>query len=154
MANYQLPVDSRNLAAEKARANTDVRHNLAVGATWELPGSRGLLGNWSLSGVGIFRSDRPYDVTWGDDRSGTTQNDARPGGRNTGTTDSFANIDLALTRRFLAGPRTIEGRLEAFNLLNTTNYNEYVGALLSPLFARPVSAFPNRRLQFAVIFRF
>jgi len=154
MANYQLPEDSRNLAAEKARANSDIRHNLAVGFTWELPGERRLLANWSLSGVGIFRSDRPYDITWGDDRNGTTQNDARPGGRNTGTTDSFQNIDLALTRRFPMGTRVLEGRIEAFNILNTTNFNEYAGALLSPLFARPISAFPKQRFQLAAIIRF
>jgi len=154
MANYQLPEDSRNLPAEKARANADVTHNVAVGLAWQLPGERPLFANWSLSGIGIFRSDRPYDITWGDDRNGTTQNDARPGGRNTATTDSFQNIDLALTRRFSYGARAIEGRIEAFNLLNTTNYNEYVGALLSGLFARPVSAFPKRRVQLGVIVRF
>ena len=152
--NYQLPEDSRNLAAEWARANTDIRHNLAVGFSWELPASHGSLSGWSLAGIGTFRSSRPYDVTWGDDRNGTTQNDARPGGRNTGETDAFSNLDLALARRFSWRSRTIEARAEAFNLLNTTNDNEFVGALLSPLYARPVSAFPNRRIQLAIVVRF
>lgn len=154
MANYQLPEDSRNITAEKALASTDIRHNLAAGLTWSLPGARGVLANWSLSGIGIFRTSRPYDITWGDDRNGTTQNDARPGARNTGTTDAYDNVDVALTRRFIAGARAIEARIEAFNILNTANFNEYVGALSSPLFGRPVSAFPKRRLQLAVIVRF
>ena len=154
MLNYQLPEDSRNVDAEKARANADVRHNLTVGATWAIPGSNGLLRDWTLSGIGVFRSARPYTITWGDDRNGTTQNDARPDGRNTASTDSYQNVDLALTRRFGWGSRAVEARGEAFNVFNTTNYDEYIGALLSPYYARPVSAFPKRRLQFAAILRF
>lgn len=154
MGNYQLPEDSRNLEAEKARANTDVAHNLTIGFTWQLPPTSRLLNGWSLSGIGTFRSNRPYTITWGDDRNGTTQNDARPDGRNTGETDPYQNIDLALARRFTRGSTSIDARIETFNVFNTSNYDEYVGALLSPLFARPVSAFPSRRVQFAAIVRF
>ena len=154
MDNYQLPEDSRNIDAEKARAGTDVTHNLMVGFTWQMPRARALLSGWSLSGIGVFRSNRPYTITWGDDRNGTTQNDARPDGRNTGRTDAYQNVDLALSRRFSAGFMTIDVRVEMFNIFNTTNYDEYVGALLSPLFAQPISAFPNRRVQLAAIARF
>jgi outer membrane receptor protein involved in Fe transport len=154
MDNYQLPEDSRNIEAEKARANTDLRQNVMVGFTWQMPGARRLLSGWSLSGIGVFRSSRPYTITWGDDRNGTTQNDARPDGRNTGKTDAYQNVDLALSRRFSRGSTSVEARVEAFNLFNTTNYDEYVGALLSPLFAKPISAFANRRIQLAAIVRF
>ena len=154
MLNYQLPEDSRNLEAEKGRANANVRHNLTSGATWSMPGTGMLWRDWSLSGIGVFRSGRPYTITWGDDRNGTTQNDARPGARNTGDTDSYLNVDLALTRRVTRGSRVYELRGEAFNVLNTDNFDEYVGALLSPFYARPISAFPKRRLQLAVIARF
>ena len=154
MANYQLPEDSRNLAAEKARAVTDVRHNLVAGFMWTLPGAGPLVGGWSVSGIGIFRSNRPYTVSWGDDRNGTTQSDARPGGRNTGKTGPYRTIDLALTRQFRRGPIVTEGRLEAFNVLNATNFDQYVGELNSPLFGQPISAYPQRRLQCAVIVRF
>jgi len=154
MDNYQLPEDSRDLDAEKARANTDVAHNLTFGFTWQLPPMPRVLNGWLLSGIGVFRSNQPYTITWGDDRNGTTQNDARPDGRNTGETDAYHNIDLALVRRFTRGSTAIDARIEAFNVFNTINFDEYVGARLSPLFARPVSAFPSRRLQFAVIVRF
>jgi hypothetical protein len=110
--------------------------------------------DWSLSGIGVVRSNRPYTIVWGDDRNGTTQNDARPGGRNTGKTDGYRNVDLALTRRFTMGTRTFEARVEAFNVLNTVNYDEYVGALLSPFYGQPVSAFPKRRIQLAGTMRF
>ena len=154
MDNYQVPEDSRNIDAERARASTDVTHNLMVGFTWQMPGARRLLSGWSLAGIGVFRSNRPYTIIWGDDRNGTTQNDARPDGRNTGKTDAYQNVDLALSKRFSAGFTTIDVRGEMFNVFNTTNYDEYVGALLSPLFARPISAFPNRRVQLAAIVRF
>lgn len=154
MNNYQLPEDSRNLDAEKARADTDVRHNLTVGFTWQLPETPRLLKGWSLSGIGVFRSNRPYTVTWGDDRNGTTQNDARPDGRNTGRTDAYQNIDLALVRRFTRRSMSIDARIEAFNVFNVTNFDEYVGARLSPLFGKPVSAFPSRRVQLAAVVRF
>jgi hypothetical protein len=154
MLNYQLPEDSRNLDAEKGPSNADVRHSLTIGATWSMTGSRLLLRNWALSGIGVLRSARPYTITWGDDRNGTTQNDARPDGRNNGVGDSYRNVDLALTRRIAHGPRVYELRGEAFNVLNTTNFDEYIGALLSPYYARPISAFPKRRLQGAVTLRF
>ncbi len=152
--NYLLPEDSRSLAAEKARASTDVRHNFSVAFNWSPPGTGALVRDWALSGIAIVRSGRPYTISWGDDRNGTTQNDARPDGRNTAETDSYSTVDLALSRRLQIGATTLEARAEAFNLFNTTNYDEYVGALLSPYFSQPVSAFPKRRLQFAAILRF
>lgn len=54
MANYQLPEDSRNIAAEQARASNDVRHNLTTGFTWELTAQNRVLNGWSLSGIGTF----------------------------------------------------------------------------------------------------
>ena len=155
MANYQLPEDSRNIAAEKGRADNDVRHNVTAGVVWELPFTRRpILSGWTLAAAAQFRSNRPYNITWGDDRNGTTQNDARPGGRNTGIGPTYRNIDVSLTRRVPLGPRMLELRAEAFNVLGTTNYDEYVGALSSPQFGQPVSALPRRRLQFAAIVRF
>jgi hypothetical protein len=154
MANYELPEDSRNLEAEKGRAATDITHNVATGLIWTLPGEGPWRRGWSVSAIGVFRSGRPYTISWGDDRNGTTQNDARPGARNTARTGPYRTIDAALTRRFQLARGTVEGRVEAFNLLNATNYDRYVGELLSPLFASPVTAFPNRRVQLAAIVRF
>jgi hypothetical protein len=63
-------------------------------------------------------------------------------------------VDLAVSKGFPLGSSTLEGRIEAFNLFNTTNYDQFVGALLSPYYAQPVSAFPKRRLQLAAVLRF
>jgi len=154
MANYLLPEDSRDLQAERARAATDVRHNLVAALNWELPENWRFAGGWSVSAIGTFRSSRPYTISWGDDRNGTTQNDARPDGRNTATTDGYQNVDLSLVRRVRRRSKVFEARVDAFNAFNTTNFDEYVGALLSPLFATPVSAFPQQRLQFSATVRF
>ncbi len=153
-ANYLLPEDSRNLAAEKGRADTDIRHNLSLGFTWQVPAVRQALSGLVLSGVGRFQSGRPYTELWGDDRNGTSQNDARPGGRNTLETAALRNIDLSLARQFRIRNQAIEGRIEAFNLLSTVNYDQYVGTLSSSLYRQPVTAFPRRRVQFAAIVRF
>lgn len=153
-ANYAMPEDSRNLAAEEARADNDVRHNVTTAFSWEMPFTSAVLRNWTLALAGQFRTNRPYTITWGDDRNGTTQNDARPDGRNTARTDTYRNIDASFTRRIRFTSRALELRAEAFNVLSTTNYDEYVGALSSPLFGQPISAFPKRRLQFAAVVRF
>jgi hypothetical protein len=108
----------------------------------------------TVSAYGLFRSSRPYTITFGDDRYGTTQNNARPGGRNTGEGDSFQSVDLSLAKRFRIANRTIEGRVEAFNILSTVNFDEYVGVLLSPYFGQPVSAFPMRAIQLVATVRF
>jgi hypothetical protein len=154
LANYQLPEDSRNVAAEKARANTDIRHNLSAGLSWQIPGAGRWRRDWTLSALGIVHSNRPFTIAWGDDRNGTTQNDARPGARNTAATGPYRTIDAALSRRFAVRAATIEGRVEAFNLLNAVNYDQYVGSLQSAFYLQPVSAFPRRRGQLAAVVRF
>jgi hypothetical protein len=154
LLNYELPEDSRNPDADKARASADIRHNVVTALTWDVPGSTPLTRGWSVAGIGTFRSNRPYTVSWGDDRNGTTQNDARPGGRNTGKTGPYRTIDVSVIRRLRHGSTTVDARVDAFNALNATNYDQYVGELLSPLFGRPVSAFPQRRIELAAIVRF
>jgi hypothetical protein len=141
LADYELPEDSRNLAAEKGPASTDIRHAVTSAAVWQVPGRSALTRGWSVAGTLIARSGRPYTVTWGDDRSGTTQNDARPGGRNTRRTGPYRTVDVALIRRLHASAADIDARVEVFNLLDAVNYDAYVGALLSPLFGRPVARF-------------
>ena len=154
MANYQLPEDSRNIAAEKGRANSDIRHNVSAGFSWQLPGTRQLTKDWTLSGIGIVHSNRPYTITWGDDRNGTTQNDARPGARNTAETGAYRTVDLSVSRRFSVGNKIIEARVEGFNVFDAINYDQFVGSLLSFSYAQPVSAFPSRRFQLAGLVRF
>lgn len=60
----------------------------------------------------------------------------------------YANVNMALIRRLPAGPRVrLELRLEAFNLLNRTNYDQPDNFLGSPTFGQVLSAGPPRHLQ-------
>lgn len=58
-----FPQDSRNVAAERARSNFDVRHRFTASYTWDLPLGKGLLrGGWQTSGVWSFQTGRPFTV--------------------------------------------------------------------------------------------
>ena len=52
-------------------------------------------------------------------------------------------------RRRMERPSTCAGAIavDAFNALNHVNYTGYVGVVSSPLFGRPVSSSPARRVQ-------
>ncbi len=125
------------------------RHELG-----QMPGEGALPSGWTLSSLAFFRTSQPYTMSWGDDRNGTTQNDARPGRRNTVRGDAFKSVDLAATKRLTRCRLVFELRAEIFNTLSTTNYDQYVGTLSSPAFGTPISAFPRRRVQLAAIVRF
>jgi hypothetical protein len=113
-------------------------------------------------GVILFvTSGRPYTVTTGTDTYNDGMDNARPLGvrRNSMQGGEYVSLDLRLSRDFLLKPKENKGRaltaaLEAFNVSNDVNYNTYVGVLTSPLFGQPVSAYPARRLQMSLGFRF
>jgi len=44
--------------------------------------------------------------------------------------------------------------VDAFNVLNKTNFAGYVGNLSSPFFGKAVAAYPSRRLQLSLRLRF
>jgi hypothetical protein len=53
-----------------------------------------------------------------------------------------------------AGRYSVEMYVQAFNLLNRTNFTSYAGSLRSPYFGDPVSAGPARRIELGVQFGF
>jgi hypothetical protein len=44
--------------------------------------------------------------------------------------------------------------IEMFNVMNASNYGDYIGTLTSALFGRPTTASPKRRLQLGFRFDF
>ncbi len=67
--NHQQPQDPFNLAAERALASTDQRHNLVISGIWELPigrhatgWQRMVIGGWQLNGIGVLHSGLPVNV--------------------------------------------------------------------------------------------
>src|SRR5690606_10640284 len=76
---WNPPPDSYNLAAERAVGNQHQKHNFVAAVSVDLPGTNPIIGGWTVSGVATFRDGRPYTRTYGDDRTGTTLRNARPG---------------------------------------------------------------------------
>jgi hypothetical protein len=59
-----FPQDSRNVRAERARSNFDVRHRLTASYSYDLPFGRGkLLGGWQTFGILSLATGRPFTVS-------------------------------------------------------------------------------------------
>jgi TonB dependent receptor len=75
--------DDNNLAAERGRSYTDVRHHAVFSYIYELPFGSGkrflgtggitnkLVGGWQISGLTLFQSGFPFSVVTGRDLAGT-----------------------------------------------------------------------------------
>jgi hypothetical protein len=82
--------------------------------------------------------------------------------RNTLNGPSWVDLDMRLVKKFILKKATdktettheIELVFDAFDLLNKTNYINYVGTLSSPLFGLPVTAYNSRELQLGIRFSF
>jgi hypothetical protein len=150
-----FPANQYDDSGEYARANFDQlqRFNL-LGTLNE--------GHWLSLGVASnLYSGTPYSETSGVDNFQTGLLNERPAGvgRNSLTTGGYANLDLRWSHDFAFGKVRDKGpavsfTIDAFNILNRTNYSTYVGNVQSGLFRQPVSALPARRLQFTARFRF
>jgi hypothetical protein len=153
---YSFPAYSYDTVSEWSRADFDGRHRIALTGTAKA-------GRWFDVGI-LFtgRTGTPYSLTTGrDDNADTIAADRPPGiPRNSLQRAGNLTLDLRLAREFPLdkskkekGP-TLALSVEAFNVLNRTNYANYVGNLSSPFFGQPVSAFPARRTQAGLRLRF
>lgn len=151
-----FPANNYDLSGEWARADFDQRHRFNLLGTITT-------GRYFKLGVAVsLYSGQPYTMTTGrDDNHDGLAND-RPAGvaRNSLQGPAYADTDVHWSRDFYfvrakkeKGPMATLG-MDAFNLLNHPNYAGYVGVLSSPFFGKPVAAFPTRRLQASVRFRF
>jgi len=155
---FTLPANNYDLRAERGRAGFDRLHQFTVTGMVDLPASMRIGAVFALS------SAPPFDIITGFDNNHDTVATDRPPGitRNTGRASGLAQLDLRFTRLF-GLPRLFnrEGvaknfdlSIDAFNVLNYTNYNTYVGVISSPLFGRPVTALPARTVQLSIRYRF
>jgi hypothetical protein len=119
--------------------------------------------HWLTLGVSAaLYSGPPYSETTGDDNFHTGLANARPAGveRNSLQAGGTADLDLQWSHDFRIGKakgdkaKVLSCGVSAFNVLNRTNYTNYVGVLSSTLFAAPTTALPGRQLQFAAGYRF
>ena len=151
-----FPADSNTLAGEWARADFDQRHR------FNLMGAINL-GKLMYLGVALAAySGKPYSETTGEDNNNDGLALDRPPGvpRNSLEGPAYTQLDLRWSKDFFVmpsrkdkGPVATVG-LDAFNVLNHTNFISYIGTLSSPLFGQAVAANPPRRLQLSLRFKF
>ena len=125
-----------------------------------LAGTYRLPKDFKFGGILKLASGPPFNIITGlDDNNDTAFNDRPPGvARNTGSGPRYADVDARLSRVFRfaksEGRRQIEVAVDAFNLLNSVNFNNYVGDLTSPFFGRADAAYSARQLQLSMRFSF
>jgi len=139
-----LPVGF-NALAEKGPATHDQRHRFVLSGVARLPWE------FQFSTILTAASGRPYTPLAGADLNGdgngggappdrARRNPADPStsvGRDSETMKGQFIVDARLSRRFKIGPKfVLEGIVEAFNLLDRTNYSE-----INNIFGR--GAFPT-----------
>jgi hypothetical protein len=144
-----FPANSYAPSGEWGRADTDRRQQLNfLGAA--------NFHRWAKFGFSLaLLSGLPFNVTTGRDENGDGMALDRPSGvtRNTGQGPGTAIVDVRWYRDFALRPNSKEKgpsltlSLDAFNVLNRVNYQNFVGALSSPFFGRAVGTLPARRLQ-------
>jgi hypothetical protein len=151
-----FPADSFDPRGEWGRSDADRRHQFNFLGTANLQ-------RWVNLGLSLsLLSGIPFNITTGSDDNRDGLAIDRPAGvaRNTGRGPGFIGVDLRWYHEFKARRASKEGSpswmvsLDAFNILNRANYQNYLGALSSPLFGKPVTALPPRRLQAGFRFQF
>ncbi len=151
-----FPADSFDPRGEWGRADTDRRHSFNLLGT-------AALHRWANFGLSVSaQSGIPFNITTGrdDNRDGLAGDRLAGVTRNTGNGPGFAGIDLRWYRDFRLYPArqdkspTATLSVDAFNLPNRVNYQNYLGARTSPFFGRAVGTHPARRLQAGVRVQF
>ncbi len=152
-----LPANNYDLTSEWSRAEFDERQRFSLLGVIEA-------GDWFKLGLTLtLATGRPYSLTIGEDVNGDTVALDRPAGvrRNSLQGPGAATLDVRWSREFRLsrdkkkdeGPALSFG-VDAFNVLNRTNYAGFVGNQSSPFFGLPVAARPARRMQLTFGFSF
>ena len=127
-----------------------------------------LIGNihpdhWLSFGVNAtLYSGTTYTEITGNDDFHTGLGNARPNGvgRNTLHAGGVASLDLLYDHDFRLTKETgdkakfLSAGISAFNVLNRTNFTNYIGTLSTSLFEHPTAALAGRQLQFSLGYRF
>jgi hypothetical protein len=155
---FALPANNYDLRAERGRANYDRRHRFS------LVGSAPLGRGFKVGAVLAATTGPPFDLTTGYDGDNDGVANDRPPGvtRNTGRGPGTVQLDLRFGKSFSVPrpanrdrtSRNLEFDIDAFNVLNRTNLNDFVGIETSPFFGRANSALPARTIQLSFRYHF
>ena len=155
-AFFSTPQDNFDVHDDWGRSDNDQRHRVVLSGT--APTFKGVQFAYLFS----YASAPPFNVQTGTDRNNDTNaNDRPPGvGRNTGEGFDSATLDLRVSRSFtIAGPHRLEVIVDAFNVLNRSNFlipNNTFGPGTTPLpaFGQPTAAADPRQFQIGVRWSF
>ncbi len=151
-----FPADSVAPSGEWGRADTDRRHQFNFLGTASLH-------RWVNLGLSVsLLSGIPFNITTGRDENadGMALDRPRAVTRNTGIGPGAAILDVRWYRDFQLRPAKKDQGMrltlgvDAFNILNHVNFQNFVGSLTSPFFGRAVATLPPRRLQLSARFQF
>lgn len=176
---FGLPSDNYNLREDRSQANNDQRHRFSTSLTWEIKKGLRLSGIYFLNSPLPYTvitgrddnndtnfNDRPFGVSRNSER-GTWKNqldmnfswafsfiDRKKGNDgksfNIVTTSSESGFDFTdPEKRF-----SLKFFANAENILNQTNFNNFVGVQTSAFFQQPTSADSARKIVFGVRFNF
>ena len=149
-----LPANNYDLHPEWGRANNDARNRFGLSGTAQLPWQ------FTFGTLTTIRSGLPFNITTGQDDNGDGIANDRPAGvgRNSGEGPGQFSVDVHLGRKLTIhrGERKfdIEIGVDSFNVLNKTNFVNYVGVITSPLFGRPNAAYSGRQMQLTLQIHF
>jgi hypothetical protein len=138
--------DWENLGVEYTFADTDVRHNLAMNATWLLAG------DVQVGFIQSARSGRPFSLTSNSDINGdgTFDQDRQfvngvDTGRNSFRHPNYYRTDIRVAKIFRFGDSNrAEVALDVFNLFD--NANRFVGTSNRNFLNNPAAGVPNEQI--------
>jgi hypothetical protein len=155
-AFFSSPQDNFDVHADWGRSDNDQPHRFVVSGSVETVAAV------QFAYLMGYASAPPFNVQTGNDRNNDTNVNDRPVGvgRNTGEGFGSATVDLRVSRAFaLGGDHRIEVMLDAFNVLNRSNFlipnNTFgSGATPPPSFGQPTAAADPRQIQIGLRWTF
>jgi len=144
---FSFPEDQNNIRAEWARTTGVSPHNVTAAAMFSLPA------RVSLSITQSYRSSSPFNVTTGLDPGGLALYvDRGARRRNSGNGPGQNLTSMYFSRRLTVpqwkGKLHMNAGLQVDNVLASKNYIGLGSVLASPLFGKPIAAYPGRSLRF------
>ena len=140
------PADSLDMDAEWGYSLNDIRHTIAFNGLYYLPYG------FSIGGIYLAYSARPYTAQLGYDYNGDGNANDRPAGieKNTLRGKSFHKLDLFLGKTFRLSSLYLILRAEAFNILNIRNVAGFGSVVDTLTYQIATAAYAPRVFQLSV----